>query len=174
MSEPQADAAREELDALLTPILAAVAELDLAQRTEEAAIQELEHEMERRFPYAGETVQRLGELIQLGVDQGWLCNRGEPDSRFSRLAKPSESTHQLSIDCVSMIGHAVDHTHTKGELTVGFAAREADDAAVRFEDRPPGWVFLPPMSRHRPHVTGGRMHLMYFLPEGAVQWHMDS
>ena len=149
-----------------------VASLRPQDRNDEAAIAELETLMEEAYPYTGEHVQAIGAEITKGVAAGWLCNRGEPDSRFSRVAKPTEATHGLSVDCVSMIGKAIDHTHTKGEVTIGFAAEGEDAAAVRFEGRPAGWVFLGPGSRHKPHVEGGRMNLIYFLPDGAVEWHM--
>lgn len=173
MSESvDAQAQIEALRAQIAPMLAAAAELDLEHSTSEEEIRAVERAMADAFPVDGDEVRALGETIARGVAEGWLCNRGEAESRFSRVAKPSDATHNLSVDCVSMIGEAVDHTHTKGELTIGFAAAGEDPESVRFEGRPAGWVFLPPGSRHRPHVEGGRMNLMYFLPEGAVQWHM--
>ena len=30
---------------------------------------------------------------------------------------------------------------------------------------------MPAGSTHTPTVTGPRMHLLYFLPDGAVEWH---
>lgn len=170
MSESAAPDAR--LRELLAPLLAKVASLRPEDRHDEASVAELESLMEESFPYAEEHVQAVGAEISRGVKDGWLCNRGEADSRFSRLAKPAKSTHGLSVDCVSMTGMAIDHTHTKGEVTIGFAADGADPQAVRFEGRAAGWIFLGPGSRHRPHVEGGRMNLIYFLPDGAVEWHL--
>jgi hypothetical protein len=170
MTESPAPDAR--LKELLAPLLAKVASLEPHERRDPEAIQDLEEQMEASFPFSGEHIQALGTEIAQGVRDGWLCNRGEADSRFSRVAKPSDTTHGLSVDCVSMTGSAVDHTHTKGEVTVGFPAEGADADAVRFEGRPAGWVFLGPGSRHRPQVDGGRMNLIYFLPDGAVEWHM--
>ena len=170
MTESAAPDAR--LRELLAPVLAKVAELRPQDRREDAEITELEALIESSFPYREEHVQAIGQEIARGVQEGWLCNRGEADSRFSRVSKPSEETHGLSVDCVSMTGLAVDHTHTLGEVTIGFAAEGQDADAVTFEGRPAGWVFLGPGSRHRPHVEGGRMNLIYFLPQGAVEWHM--
>lgn len=172
MSEPATDPAAN-LRTLLEPILAAVAELDPAGRSDDDAVAALERALETRFPARGEYVRALGDEISRGVAEGWLCNRGPENARFSRLAKPSSETGELSIDCVSMEGDAIDHTHPNGEVTIGFAAQGADPDAVRFEGRPAGWVFLRPGTRHIPRVTGGRMNLMYFLPGGAVEWHMD-
>lgn len=158
---------------LLAPILTRVAELEPASRAEPEQIAALEAALDEEFPPGSERVRAIGEAVREGVDAGWLCDRGEPNARFSRLAKPSEATHGLSIDVVSMEGDAVDHTHPNGEVTIGFSAHEAPSEDLRFEERPPGWVFLGPGSRHIPRVSGGRMNLVYFLPEGAVEWHFD-
>ena len=123
--------------------------------------------MESAFPVGGETALAIAQELRRGIAEGWLCNRGEPEARFSRLAKPSPQTHDLSIDVVSLLGSAVAHTHPNGEITLGFAA-EAGEA--RFDGRPPGWVFLGPGTTHTPQVVGARMHLLYFLPQGAVIW----
>jgi hypothetical protein len=156
---------------LLRPILVEVASLRPQQRTTAAQGEELERILEQRFAWAGERIQAVGAAIERGIAQGWLCNRGDAHARFSRLAKPSADTADLSIDVVSMIGDAIDHTHPNGEVTIGFPAAGEPAQAVRFEGRGPGWVFCRPGSRHVPHVDGGRMNLIYFLPDGAVQWH---
>lgn len=90
-----------------------------------------------------------------------------PDVRFGRVAKPSEATHQLSIDAVDMRGAAAEHTHPNGEVSLCFAT-EGDP---RFLGHAEGWVVVPPGSRHVPTVTGGRMTILYFLPDGAMVWH---
>ena len=164
-----------ELKKLLSPLLARVAELAPATRTTGAQVAELEAVLEQEFPYAGEVVQAIGREIARGVGEGWLCNRGPDDARFSRLAKPTEETHGLSVDVVSMSGKAIDHTHPQGEVTIGFPAQGTiDEAALSFDGRPCGWVFMPPASRHIPTVRGGKMNLIYFLPEGSVQWHVPE
>jgi hypothetical protein len=167
MTEPPS----ARLLALLEPILSQVAALQPERRDSDAAVLELEEALTRGFPPDCERVRAIGAEIERGIADGWLCDRGEPHARFSRLAKPTDRTAGLSIDVVSMTGDAVEHTHPRGEVTIGFAAAGHDPSAVRFEGRPPGWVFLRPGSRHVPRVDGGRMHLMYFLPDGAVEWH---
>jgi hypothetical protein len=158
----------------LAPILARVAELDLDALTSPEQVAALEAELEREFPHAGAQVQGIAELIARGVREGWLADRGAPEARFSRVAKPSPATHELSIDVVSMLGSGVEHTHPRGEITLGFPADPAAYPAqsCQFEARAPGWVVLPPNSRHIPTVTGARMNLIYFLPGGAVDWHL--
>jgi hypothetical protein len=163
----------------LEPMLARVAELEPERCTSAASIAELEATLEREFPHAGAQVQAIGELLARGIHEGWLADRGAPEARFSRVAKPGPSTHGLSIDVVSMIGAGLEHTHPRGEITIGFPAspqmlrvRRGPDEICHFEARPPGWVVLGPGSRHVPTVTGARMNLIYFLPGGAVQWHV--
>lgn len=156
----------------LEPLLARVAALGVAALESPEQLRELEATLEREFPHAGAQVQALGQLIARGVHEGWLADRGAPEARFGRIAKPSPRTHELSVDLVSMIGSGVEHTHPRGEVTLGFLADPAESGlSGQFEARPPGWVVLGPGSRHVPTVTGARMNLLYFLPGGAVGWH---
>lgn len=164
-----------QLLGLLEPILARLAALDLPNRGEPGQIRELEQILEDEFPHSGPHVQAIGEQMQRGVDEGWLADRGAPEARFSRVAKPSPATHGMSIDVVCMTGAGLEHTHPAGEVTLGFTANTVLGAENgeqgQFEGRAPGWVFLGPGSRHVPRVEGARMNLIYFLPEGAVEWH---
>jgi hypothetical protein len=163
----------ERVMALLPPMLEKVAELDPAAAQDPAAASALLAALETAFPADGEAVAALGEALAAGIEDGSICNRGEPNARFSRLAKATEATHGLSIDVVALEGAALEHTHPKGEVTLGFAA-SAGDAGARFDGHPSGWVFMPPGSKHVPTVSGGRMFLIYFLPDGAVTWHPES
>ncbi|MFV8754546.1 DUF4863 family protein [Nannocystaceae bacterium ST9] len=157
---------------LLDPILARVAALDPASCTEPERTMQLEATLEHEFPHAGEHAQAIAREIERGIAEGWLCDRGDASARFSRLAKPSPATHGMSIDVVSMLGEGLEHTHPKGEVTLGFPAERQPGAhSCQFEARPPAWVFLPPGSRHVPRVIGERMNLIYFLPDGAAEWH---
>ena len=45
------------------------------------------------------------------------------------------------------------------------------EGSPTFDGRPPGWLVLPPGSRHVPTVTGGDMAILYFLPDGAITFH---
>lgn len=172
MTSPTASStAPQQLLALLDPILARVAALAPHTRRDATAVAQLEAALEREFPYAGAQVQEIGREIERGIAEGWLCDRGDASARFSRVAKAGPATHGLSIDVVSMVGDAAEHSHPLGEVTLGFAS---GPDSCQFEGRAPGWVFLPPESRHVPRVTGERMHLIYFLPEGAVVWHRSA
>lgn len=151
---------------LLEPILAAVAGLHPEERGDAATQEALLHFLNEAFPVDGERVQAIGATIEAGVAAGWLCDRGDPDARFSRVAKASPATHGMSIDVVRLKGAALRHRHPKGEVTLGFAVEGEPD----FGGDAPGWIFAAPGSTHVPQVNGGRMNLIYFLPDGAVDW----
>lgn len=170
MSEPKPT---QVLLQLLEPVLRRVAELRPQDRTSAANVKELEDDLEQRFPWDGETSTAIRAEIRKGVDEGWLCHRGEPNARFSRVAKPTQDTHGLSVDVVSLEGEAVRHKHPKGEISLGFPADGGSDGA-EFDGRAPGWVFCSPGSTHTPTVTGKRMHLIYFLPDGDVVWNPEE
>jgi hypothetical protein len=185
MSQPDRDTRKAALLDVLSTLSARIFVLDPASRTTPEMVRDLEAQLGHDFPPEGPVLQQLRALVAEGVRDGWLCDRGEPEARFSRVAKPGPLTHGMSVDVVSLQGRAVEHTHPKGEVTIGFVAPEpADSSATNaptasdgtatstFDGRPPGWVFLPPGSRHVPSVVGPRMHLVYFLPDGAVEWHM--
>lgn len=154
---------------LLEPILAHVSRLEPGGRRTSAEAESLRAELETAFPADGDRALAIGAELRRGVDEGWLCNRGEQTARFSRVAKACDDTHGLSIDVVALEGAATPHSHPLGEVTLGFPA-PGSDASVRFDGHPPGWVVMPAASSHTPTVTHGRMHLVYFLPSGAIQW----
>ena len=161
------------LQTMLAPLLKRVSELEPASCDSPETIAALEHTLSTEFPWSGAEMQALGEELRRGVEEGWLCDHGDAKARFSRVAKPSEQTHALSIDVVSMVGEAIEHSHPKGEVTIGFPHDKKSEGSL-FEGREPGWVFLGPKSRHIPTVSGERMNLLYFLPDGAVTWHFKE
>jgi hypothetical protein len=148
----------ETLRAALTPICHTVATLDLAQPA--AA------EAKLAASVSPEAIAEVGAMLGAAFDAGWLCPKGGPEVFFGRLAKPSDATSGVSIDAVEMEGEALEHAHPKGEVSLCFAR----SGAPRFDGRAPGFVVLPPGSRHVPTVTGGRMLIVYFLPDGAMDW----
>ncbi len=99
-------------------------------------------------------------------DAGWLTPKRATDTlTFGRLAKPA-AAGGFAIDVVDMQGEGAVHTHTLGEVNLCIA--ESGDP--RFDGQVEGWVVNAPGSRHIPTVTGGRMLIVYWLPNGAVVW----
>lgn len=122
--------------------------------------------LERAFPLDGEAVLGIRSAMQAAFDAGDICDRGKGDVRYSRLSKPTPETHDLSIDFVWMQGPGIHHRHPTGEVSLCFAT----DGDPRFDGHPEGWVPYEPDSVHVPTVTDGHMLIVYFLPQGAVEW----
>lgn len=173
MTERPTERPTETLLSMLEPIAAKVAELGPASATDDASASKLAAALDEAIPFDGDDVRAIGTEIRRGIAEGWLCDRGEPEARFCRVAKPGPQTSSMSVDVVSLVGPALRHTHPQGEVTMAFPADLTEDAdeAGRFDGHPPGWVVMPAGSTHTPTVTGPRMHLLYFLPDGAVEWH---
>ena len=142
--------------------LAAIAPM-LAQANV-AAPREAEAFLAKKLPTNSPRAGRIEALARAGVRDGWLLTRAAgPKVRFGRLAKDLGG---FSVDAVLMEGPAAGHTHTGGEINLGFCW----SGAPKFDDHPTGWVVFPPGSHHVPTVTGGEMLLIYFVPGGKVVW----
>jgi len=106
------------------------------------------------------------DLVRDGIESGWIVPREAGGVRFGRLAKPSGDLHGFSIDAVDMDGAGPGHTHPNGEIDLCFAL----EGTPAFDGHAPGWLVLPPGSWHVPTVSGGRMGILYFLPDGAIEF----
>ncbi len=149
----------EQLIAAFAPLTRYVAMVDL--RMPEVAMLDLES----TFPVRG--LERLKRAVFRAHEEGWLTPReAGANIRFGRLSKPCEQTHSLSIDAVEMSGAGAPHTHPKGEVSLCFEL----SGTPRFMGHPEGWVVVGPGSSHTPRVNGGRMLIVYFLPDGEMHW----
>lgn len=148
-----------DLISTLSPVLVAIADLDLSQplTAREA--------LEARLP-ADLMADVTAALVAAHAASSLTPKRATPTLAFGRLAKASTDTHQLSIDLVDMQGAGAAHMHPNGEVSWCIPL----DGAPTFEGCAAGWVILPPGSRHVPTVVGGRMLIVYFLPDGAMDW----
>jgi hypothetical protein len=123
--------------------------------------------LDAELPLEGPVCAAVRAAAELGVAEGWLCDREASGIRFSRPVKPAPESSNYSVDAVVMdrvVGPK--HTHTNGEINLCFA----QDGDPRFDGHAAGWVVFAPGSTHRPRVTDGRMLILYFLPEGAIQF----
>jgi len=118
------------------------------------------------LPLDCDLMRDVAQLVREGVTDGWMVPREGGGIRYGRLAKPTEDTHGMSIDVVDMSGPGPGHLHPNGEIDLSF--RLEGDA--HFDGHPEGWLVLPPGSWHVPTVTGGRMGILYFLPNGEIQF----
>ena len=154
----------ETLLEALRPILDHLSGLDLSDA--DGAVRGLN----QAFPLGSPFVEGLRKAFREGLEQGWLCDKKGGSARFSRVAKPGEATHGFSIDAVRLEGPGVWHRHTTGEVDLCFA----DGPDARFDVFPEGWVVLAPGTDHVPTTTGGAMNILYFIPQGALQWTRDD
>lgn len=122
--------------------------------------------LEAAYPSDGPDARALRDALVAAVEAGTLCDRGEEPMKYSRLRKPRDNDHELSVDVVDMSGPGPKHRHPQGELNLCFAL----DGDPRFDGHPEGWVVFPPNSAHVPTVSGGRMLIAYFLPQGAMEF----
>lgn len=151
MSDPLLDA--------LAPVLDALPGLDLDDRAR------AEVTLAARLDAA--TMAGVTEALRAAHAAGTLTPRAAgPGVSFGRVAKPSEATRGFAIDAVDIAGAGAPHTHPKGEVSWLVPL----EGSPTFEGAASGFVVLPPGSRHVPTVVGGRMLIVYFLPDGAVDW----
>ncbi len=122
--------------------------------------------LHRAFAPEGPAGLALRQDLLAALEAGTICDRGKGEIRWSRLARPDATPHDVSIDFVWMSGPGIHHRHPRGEVNLCFAV----EGQPRFDGQPEGWVVFPPGSAHVPTVTGGRMLIAYFLPGGAVEW----
>lgn len=149
----------EVIIAALGPVLQRLKSLDLS--TPEAARAALIKE----FPEDNAALKHLRNLGEIGLREGWLCDKGAPGSKFSRVAKP-EKAQGFSIDAVLLSASGPWHRHTQGEINYCIAL----EGAPKFCGIEPGWAVFGPGSEHVPTVSGGTMLIFYLLPQGAVEW----
>lgn len=123
-------------------------------------------ELTARLDPASPEGQRLSEALVGLLEEGKVADRGAPPVRYSRAAKASEETGAFSIDVVDMTGPGPRHRHPNGEVNWCVAL----EGTPTFDGHAPGWVVEPPGSEHVPTVSGGRMLIVYLLPEGAIEF----
>ncbi len=149
----------QTLVAAFQPLADEVAKLDLVDAPAATAA------LNASMPLS--SLGELQALCEAALQEGWLAPKAAtPTLSFGRLSKPTAALHGMSIDVVDMEGAGAAHTHPKGEVSLCFV----QSGEPRFCGHPPGWVVVPPGSRHVPEVTGGRMLIFYFLPDGAMVW----
>jgi Domain of unknown function (DUF4863) len=131
---------------------------------------QLESDLNAHFPANGPVVARIAQACRDAVAAGWMCNRENAGIRYGRVTKPGPVTHEFSIDVVEMPALAgPHHRHPNGEIDLILPL----EPEARFDGRPAGWLVYGPGSAHRPTVSGGRAHVLYLLPQGAIEFTKD-
>lgn len=150
---------RETAIQVLLPILDVLKAIDPADPNATQQLNQL-------LPLSDPRMSAARQLVTDGLAEGWLAPREAGGVKFGRVAKPTDATSGFSIDAVEMNGPGPGHVHPNGEFDLSFAL----DGSPKFEGQPEGWVVLPPNSWHIPTVTDGRMGILYFLPQGAIEF----
>lgn len=111
--------------------------------------------------------QQLKAACEVGVAEGWLCQREGGGIKYGRIFKPDETLHGFSVDVVDMDTIAgPHHTHPLGEIDL---IMPMDDTAT-FDGHGAGWLVYGPGSAHPPTVANGRALVLYLLPEGRIEF----
>lgn len=142
------------------PLIDAAKGVDL---TDPAAARET---LRSRLDPASTEGRAVSAALKQLLDEGKVADRGEPPLKFGRAAKATDETSGFSIDVVDMQGPGPKHTHPNGEVNWCIAL----EGEPTFMGQPAGWVVEPPGSQHVPTVEGGRMLIVYLLPEGAIEF----
>ncbi len=127
---------------------------------------EAEAKLNAALPLDGEVMRLVARCIKEGVQDTSLVPRQAGGVRFGRMAKATPETHGMSIDVVDMNGPGPGHVHPNGEIDLSFPL----EGSPTFDGQPPGWFVMKPGSWHVPTVAGGRMAIVYFLPDGAIEF----
>lgn len=129
--------------------------------------QALEKELNASFGAGSPVFAAIDAAVLVGDAAGWLCNREHGGIRYGRVAKPSSELHGCSIDVVDMADVVgPHHVHPGGEIDL-ILPRQGD---ARFDGHGAGWLVYGPGTGHRPTVRGGRAHVLYLLPDGAIEF----
>jgi len=123
--------------------------------------------LNREHGLGSTTYVELKRSCEMGVAEGWLCDREGGGIRYGRIFKPVPELHGFSVDVVDMNNIAgPHHAHPNGEIDLVMPL-EGD---ALFDGRPAGWLVYPPGSAHRPTVSQGRALVLYLLPEGRIDF----
>ena len=124
-------------------------------------------ELNARFPVDGREFRELAEACKAGVLDGKLAIHQSGPVKFERVIEPSDDSHRFSVDVVvAPVFSGRRHSHPTGEIDMIIPLHP--DA--RFDDHGEGWLVYPPESEHTPTTTGGDAIIIYFLPEGQIDW----
>lgn len=127
----------------------------------------LEEQLNSEFGPRSPEFEELRQLCEQGEREGWLMQREAGGIKFGRVVKPNTSAGPFSVDVVRMREiSGPHHVHAKGEI----GAILPINGEPTFDGKPEGWYVYPAGSDHRPTVERGDAYVVYFLPEGAIEF----
>ena len=158
-SNPAHNANQTVLATLVKP----VADMIAAGRIDD----DLEKRLNRSFPPGSQVFGDITDICQRGAREGWMCSQGSEGRWFGRVLEPSAATRNLSVDVVDLTDIVgPHHRHPTGEVCMIMPVTET----ARFDGYAAGWCVNPPGSAHNPTVTDGRAFVLYFLPDGEIEF----
>lgn len=120
-----------------------------------------------RFPPGSQVFERLRMACIDGTTTGWMGLAGDDRRKGGRVIEPSPDTAGCSVDVVELCDiTGPHHSHPGGEICAVFA----ETPGARFDGNPDGWAVYPAGSAHWPSATGGRLRVLFFLPDGAITY----
>ena len=128
---------------------------------------QLAMDLNAKFGPGTETFSAIGEACRSGIDDGWMGLTGDERRRGGRVVEPGPQTQNLSVDVVEIVDiTGPHHRHPRGEVCAVLPIT----AGARFDGNPQGWCVYPPGSAHFPTATGGRLCVMFLLPDGEIEY----
>jgi hypothetical protein len=130
---------------------------------------ELEFRLNRYFGACSAIYEALTRLLNLGLEEGWVAYAPVEGAgyRRGRIAEPGRETAGMSIESGLLCNvRGQYHRHTRGEIDMIIPI----DSSAQFCGHGAGWVAYPQLSEHFPTVTGGKALIMYFLPNGKIEY----
>lgn len=143
----------------------------IAQVTREIAGRPLDGDLAQflneRFPANGEVFQAIRAACQEAVAAGWMCSSEHGGIRYGRVIESCPALNDFSVDVVEMADVVgPQHAHPNGEIDMIMPL----EGSPTFDGHGEGWFVYGPGSIHRPTVAGGRAHVLYLLPHGALEF----
>jgi len=119
------------------------------------------------FPPEGDCFRQIEALCDSGIEEGWMGLAGDPERKGARVIQPGPETAGMSVDVVQLIDFTgPHHRHPHGEVCAVMPERPDG----RFDGHTRGWAVYPPGSAHWPAGSGGRVRILFFLPDGAIDY----
>ncbi len=150
---------KQQFASLLKPVVDAIAGRPVDET--------LAAELNRAFPPQGEAFKAIEAACHSAIQAGWMCSQGAPGRRFGRVIEPGPQTRELSVDVVQLkdiVGP--HHSHPKGEICMTMPVTPG----AEFDGHGAGWCVYQPGSAHHPTVTNGEALVLYFLPDGEINF----
>jgi hypothetical protein len=130
---------------------------------------DLESLLNDRYGAHTEGYATLLRLLRQGIVEGWACydEIAGPDYRRGRIAEASVDTHGFTVESgmlTNVLGNY--HCHPLGEINMIGPV----DPTGKFCGSGAGWKVFPADSSHYPTVTGGVVTMLFFLPNGRIEY----